>query len=160
MKYFLLFSLSIILMACGSSKEVVENPTPTPPTTPPPTSSQNDKPQNNRKVKSVLGSFEESDPFEIDEVRVEGNTLFLSVHYGGGCREHQFKMIGSPVVMKTLPAKRAIQLVHDNADDACKSIVNEVLEVDLKTLAVDQTPGSTVMLLLKGWEGEISFTFE
>jgi hypothetical protein len=118
------------------------------------------KPQRNAQVESSLGAFEESDALDIDSLHVEGNKLLIFVHYGGGCREHQFKMIGSPVVMKTLPAKRVIQLVHDNEDDPCKSIVQRVLEVDLKNLAVDQTPGSTVVLLLKGWDDEISYTYE
>lgn len=156
MKYFLLLSLSITLLACGTGKDVVEETNPTEQ----PADPQDGKPQKNAMVESSIGEFEESDPLEIDSLYVEGNKLFMFVHYGGGCREHQFKMIGSPVVMKTLPPKRVVQLVHDNEDDACKSIVNRVLEVDLKNLALDQTPGSTIVLLLKGWKEEITFTYE
>lgn len=158
MKYFLLLSLLPLLAACGSSKEVVE--TTPPPIVDEPTSPLDEDPQKNVLVESSLGSFEESDALDIDSLYIEGNKLFLHVHYSGGCEEHQFKLIGSPVVMKSLPPKRSVQLVHDNKDDACKSIVHRVLEADLKTLSTDQTPGSTIVLLLKGWQEDIMYTFE
>lgn len=154
MKFFLLSTLSILLLACGTSKDVTETEVEVSEETAP------TKPQRNAQVASSLGEFEETDPLNIDSLYVQGNKLFIYVNYSGGCREHQFKVIGSPVVMKSLPPKRSIQLVHDNEDDACESIVNRVLEVDLKNLAFDPQPGSTIVLMLQGWEEGISYTFE
>lgn len=155
MKFFLLSTLTLLLLACGTSKDITDTPVVvSEEDTPPP------KPQRNALVESSIGSFEETDPLDIDSLYVQGNKLFIYVHYSGGCREHQFKVIGSPVIMKSLPPKRSIQLVHDNEDDQCESIVNRVLEVDLKNLAFDPQPGSTIVLQLQGWEEGISYTFE
>ncbi len=151
---FFAFSAILFTTACSTTEEVskeeqnvaMEEPT--------------QKPQRNAQVESFIGAFEESDPLDIDSMHVEGNKLFMYVSYSGGCREHQFKLVGSPLVMKTLPPKRPVQLVHDNEDDLCESIVSRVLEIDLKNLAYEPTPGSTIVLQLKGWKEDITYTYE
>lgn len=160
MRLFSLLMVSILVFACTTTEEVVSPSTDKPMDANENPPADNSKPQRNALVKSTLGSFEESDPLNIDSLRVSGNTLFMYVNYGGGCKEHQFKVIGSTVVMKSLPPKRMIQLVHDNEDDPCKSIVSRVLEVDLRNLAYDATPGSEIILLLKGSENEIHYIYE
>lgn len=156
MKRIVIPSLLLLLVACGTKKNATQEPM-----IEEVQENAGQKPQRNAMVESIIGSFEEnSDPLEIDSMRVEGNKLFLFVHYGGGCREHQFKMIGSPMVMKTYPPKRMVQLVHDNEDDPCESIVNRVLEADLRNLAYEQQPGSTIMLQLSGTDDVITYTYE
>ncbi|OFZ07658.1 MAG: hypothetical protein A3D92_13920 [Bacteroidetes bacterium RIFCSPHIGHO2_02_FULL_44_7] len=85
MKFFVLSTLTVLLFACGTSKDLAETPVKMPEEVPPPS-----KPQRNAIVASSLGSFEETDPLDIDSLQVAGNKLFIYVHYSGGCREHQF----------------------------------------------------------------------
>lgn len=112
------------------------------------------------KVNSEIGSFEESDPLDIDSAYVIGNKLFLHIRYGGGCKDHSFKLIGSPMVMKSMPPKRSIQLYHNSNQDLCKAIVPKILEVDLKNIAYQQVPGSEIIFILKGYKNEIKYTYQ
>ncbi len=118
------------------------------------------KPQRNAMVKSTIGSFKESDAFSIQDAQIKGNTLLLTITYGGGCAEHKFEFIGSPMIMKSMPPIRSVQLIHDSANDNCKAIVTRIVEIDLKNIAYTPKPGSELMLMLKGWDKKIKYTYE
>lgn len=150
----LLVSISIIalLLSCGSTKEVeiVKEET----------VQEEIKPQRNIPVKATIGEFKESDHVVINAVRIVGNTLFLDVSYSGGCKEHRFEFIGSPVILKTLPPKRSVQLYHDSNEDVCRELVTNTIEIDLKELTYQPIAGSEIVLLLKGWDDPITYIFE
>lgn len=149
--------LSITLFSCGTAKnqvdEIIEEEVVA--EAPPPVSEEITVP-----VESEIGSFEESDPIDIDSAYIIGNKMFIHVKYGGGCKDHIFKMIGSPMVMKSLPPKRSIQLYHKNNDDMCKAIVMKVLEIDLKNLAYQQQTDSEIVFILKNYKNELKYTYQ
>ena len=166
MKSILFILIAIITFSCGNSKkatsEVIkpdastiaidqENQVPTTP---------QENSQKNVMVKSTIGSFKESDAFSIQDVQIKGNTLLLTITYGGGCADHQFEFIGSPMIMKSMPPIRSVQLIHDAANDKCKALVTQTIEIDLKEIAYSPTPGSELMLMLKGWDKKINYTYE
>lgn len=117
------------------------------------------KPERNVKMKAEIGEFKDSDPLTIQSAKIVDNSLFLTVNFSGGCAEHKFSFIGSPMIMKSLPPKRSVKLIHDKNDDSCRSIVTKVLEIDLKNIAYKQESGSELVLLLEGWKGELKYTF-
>lgn len=112
------------------------------------------KPERNVKIKATIGEFTQSDLFDIKSVKIEGNLMFIDISFSGGCAEHSFKMIGNAAIKKSLPPIRSIQLVHENNDDVCRSIVNKTIEVDITDLGYSR---GEIMLQLDGWKGNISY---
>ena len=110
---------------------------------------------------AVIGKISApSDPVTIKSVRMEGNKLILTVQYSGGCENHSFQCIGSPVIAKSLPPIRSIQLVHTANGDACKKLIEQTLEIDISALAYKQEAESKIFLNLEGWAERIVYTFE
>jgi hypothetical protein len=152
MKTILIVCLTIAAFGCKSTKNVAsaENPS-------------KDTVQKNENVviAASIGRIDQaSDPISISDVRIEGNKMLIDVSYGGGCAEHQFQVIGSPMISKSLPPIRSIQLVHVANGDKCKMNVMKTLEVDLKELSYKQEAGSKIYLTLGGWSQQIEYTFE
>ena len=162
MKLFILLFAGTLLYSCSNSKKIIEEEISS--TTEEVIDSASEtvsdaKPERNVKIKAEIGEFTDSDLFEIKSAKIVGNSLFMVVTFSGGCAEHNFDFIGSPMVMKSLPAKRSVKLIHDKNDDSCRSIVTKTLEIDLKNIAYKQTTGSELVLLLDGWKGELKYTF-
>ncbi len=77
----------------------------------------------------------DSDAFELTDLTVTGDTLFLTVAYSGGCAEHQFRVCWDDTFTGTAPAEARLSLQHDDGDDACEAYPSEVLEVPLSALS-------------------------
>lgn len=118
------------------------------------------KPQRPYRVDARIGKFPESDPIEIISSEIAGNTLFLEVNYSGGCALHEFDFIGDPAIMKSNPPKRNVMLEHKANNDSCEELVAQKIEVDLTELAITETPGSEIILLLKGYKSPLKYIYE
>lgn len=113
------------------------------------------------KITAEIGDPDtESALIDITDVRISGNKLFIDVAYSGGCKDHDFKVIGSAAIQKSLPPIRSIKLIHINNDDNCRAYLMKTLEVDIKALAYQQEKGSVIYLNLDGWKERLTFTFE
>lgn len=152
MKIFAIIILSATLLSCGTTKEVLETEVTE--------TMESTKPERNVMIKATLGEFTTTEPVTIKKIRLEGNTLFIDITITGGCGVHNFKVIGNPGIMKSLPAKRSFKIIHEVPREECSDKVNKILEIDITTLAVSQTPGSEIVLLLDGWEEPISYIFQ
>ncbi len=148
-------SFVLLLTACGSTKESGESVE-----TVEEAVEENIQTEKPIQITAELGESGKSDPIKILAAEIKGNTLFLDVSYGGGCETHEFEFIGSTVVMKSLPPKRTVKLVHKAKGDACKAIINQRIEVDIKTLAYQQTAGSEINLLLSGYKDPLNYIYE
>lgn len=140
-----------VLLACGSTKnkneELVES-----------TTVEHDaKPQRPYQTKARIGKFPEGDPVKILAASVTGNTLSLEVSYSGGCGMHDFEFIGSEFILKSMPPKRQVQLIHYNRGDQCESIVNQKVEVDIRDLSYNEMD---IILLLKDWKEELKYHYQ
>lgn len=155
MKIILLLSVLAGLLSCAETKEIVLSKEDVVVAE---TDSNSDVTIKQKKAK--IGAFMESDHLDIESVILKDNSLFIAVSYSGGCEEHDFELIGNPLIMKSLPPKRTIQLYHNANGDSCRSLLNEILEIDITDLAYDQTAGSEIILILEGWEEEINYIFK
>lgn len=154
MKIVGILSIGLLFFACGSKKSASETKSKeneTYPTT-----------MDIIKVKATTGQFaKDSDPIiSIDTVEVRGNIMYIDVSYGGGCEEHQFEVIGSLAVAKSLPPIRAIQLVHHSNGDKCRAIKKVKLEVYIEELAYQQEEGSEIYYTLEGWKDRIYHKYQ
>lgn len=141
MKLFSIIALSSILFACNTTKEVLDiDPI--------------------EVQQAQLGDLgQESDPITITSVKLEGNILSLDVEYSGGCKDHTYDLIGSEAVMKSLPAKRSVKLIHHSNDDSCRELVSETLKFDVRAFAMSQTTGSEIVLILDGLKETVLYVY-
>jgi len=154
MKFTAFLLVGIIALSCGTTKnntnsEDMINET-----------NVTSKPERNIKITAEIGDFSDSEPFQILDVRREGNLLFVDINFIGGCGVHEFKVIGNRAIMKSMPPKRSIMVAHSIPRETCQDTVKKVLEIDISALAPSQEAGSTIVLLLEGWNQEINYTFE
>ena len=146
MKIILIFSLILATAGCRTQKNL---------------SKDNDANCTSNMIIATIGEINvKSDPHTISAIRVSGNKLFINITYSGGCEKHEFQVKGSPMIAKSLPPIRAIQLVHHSNGDACKKLIEQTLEVDISALAYKQEAGSKIFLTLDGWKERIEYTFE
>lgn len=152
MRTILFVTLSMLVFGCNSAKNAVESDQSSKGTI------QNDE---NVMITASIGRVDQaSDPLSISDVRVKGNKLLIDVTYGGGCQEHQFQVIGSAMISKSLPPVRSIQLVHTSNDDMCKMNVMKTLEIDISEFAYKKENGSEIYLTLSGWSQQIEYVYE
>ena len=96
-------------------------------------------------ITTDFSEYQNSASVTITAVLIEKNVMKISVSYSGGCEKHEFKLVGSKLIQKSMPPKRGIMLFHNNNGDSCRSIVEEDLLFDISNLAYD---GNEIMLLL------------
>jgi len=83
-----------------------------------------------------LGSVEGKplDPLNIDSVWVSGNTLNITVQYGGGCRVHTIELFTDGKTTVSIPGMIDLRLTHNANGDNCKALVRETLVFNLTGL--------------------------
>tara|TARA_B100000524_G_scaffold262303_1_gene142993 strand:- start:6560 stop:7054 length:495 start_codon:yes stop_codon:yes gene_type:complete len=114
------------------------------------------------QIKAEVGRIElreQTTGVQIIKSRVEGNTLYLKIGYSGGCTKHDFKVIGNPMISKSLPPIRRVELVHLNNEDTCREYIEQQLIIDVSNLAYQQETGSKIKLQFSGIEEMIMYTF-
>ena len=112
------------------------------------------------KVTAKIGELgNQSDPITITASEIRGNLLYLDVEYSGGCADHEFQVIGSANISKSLPPIRAIELVHKVNGDSCKALEKRKLEIDIRSLAYQQEKGSEIYFTLPGWKEKIYYKY-
>ncbi len=109
-----------------------------------------------RKGKLVddFSPYDKSVAINILAVKVNGNVLVIDVSYSGGCEKHEFELIGSKSIQKSLPPKRGIKLYHNANGESCRELINQTLSFDISEFAY---PGGEIMLLLEGYLTPISY---
>ena len=113
------------------------------------------------EIKAKIGRIEREQMtgVQIIKSRIEGNTLHLKVGYSGGCSKHGFQVIGSPMISKSLPPIRSVELVHLNSGDTCREYIEQQLIIDLTDLAYKKESGSKIKLQFSGIEEMFIYTF-
>ena len=141
MKLFSILALSVLLFACNNTKEVLDI-----------------DPINVKKAQ-IGDVMQESAQITVTSATLDGNILSLEVEYSGGCADHTYDLIGSEGVMKSLPAKRAIKLIHNSNDDSCRELISETIKFDIRPLAYMEKSGGEIVLLLDGYKQSISYVY-
>lgn len=74
------------------------------------------------------------DGAKIEAIRIQGDLLTLEVAYGGGCKEHIFKLYGSKYFLKSNPPQTDVFLSHNSNGDMCDAWLRSTLSFDLYPL--------------------------
>lgn len=145
-----LFIVSL-LSACGTKKHASEE-------------SGDTIPKMKMEVVTVKAKIKElggkSDPFTITAVEVRGNLLLVDIEYSGGCEVHTFEVNGSPMIAKSLPPIRSIEILHEANLDSCRELKEVKLEIDVRDLAYKQEKGSEIYFTLEGYKDKILYVYE
>jgi hypothetical protein len=73
--------------------------------------------------------------FQVLEMMNENDVLTVVFQYSGGCEEHDFNAHFSGGWLKSLPPQAVLDFEHLNPNkDACRSIVKDSIDFDLKPL--------------------------
>jgi len=74
------------------------------------------------------------DPWTFRSHAIHGDTLTLSIQYGGGCRVHRFALLVNPAFRESHPVQVSARLAHDADGDMCRALISEDLRFDLGPL--------------------------
>jgi hypothetical protein len=87
-----------------------------------------------------------TDPFQLLSAQItEQDSLVLEVEYGGGCKEHVFKLISNGMMKKSMPPQCTLYLEHENNDDMCRALLRQKVSFYIGNLAPN---GETVVVQL------------
>lgn len=75
---------------------------------------------------------EKNDPFNILESKIEGDSLIMTVQYGGGCEHHTFSLFSNNMYMKSLPMQLNLALEHQGNNDMCRALLTHRIAFDIK----------------------------
>lgn len=145
------FALTLILLfACVTKKNsTTETSSPTP------------KDSKEQYPQAEIDEFSKvNDAYDLKSVKIEGNFMIFEVSYSGGCEQHEFRLIGSKMLSKSLPPIRAIQLAHNGRGDKCKSIVTEKLKFSISNLAYNTDAGNKIILQLENYSPTFEYSYE
>ncbi len=99
-----------------------------------------------------------SDAFQIGDVRINGDTLFLDVTYSGGCKEHVFSGRHDGNIMKSLPPQLNIFIDHVANGDGCRSLISKTLSFDLTNCRSGKT-GSIVLIINGDRSKKVTYSY-
>ncbi len=103
------------------------------------------------------------DPVTIVAASIDGDSVDLSVRYGGGCMEHDFRLLAGRAIMESFPPQADVRLSHNANGDLCRALLLEELRFDLVPLKEyykgdRDTPGP-LLLRLRGWDDLLRYEF-
>jgi hypothetical protein len=95
------------------------------------------------------------DGFQIQNAGVVGQSLQLTLSYGGGCEAHDVQVVAWGGWMESLPVQVRLFISHEDFDDPCDAWITEGFSFDLMPLklAYEESygmgqPGETTLKLL------------
>ena len=94
---------------------------------------------------------------DIDTAFIQGDTLFTRVSYSGGCGDHTFAIEPNGPMLKSLPPKQPMRIVHRSDGDPCRAMIIEELKYDISEYR--GTPRGTTFILLENWKPTLSYSY-
>ena len=105
------------------------------------------------------------DPYTVEQVSVKGDSLRVTVRYGGGCRTHEFRLLLFKTFRESYPVQSDALLAHNANGDSCKALREDDLRFDLTPLRDHyrrsyQTQSGVIRLrLLAPGNGTVEYRF-
>ncbi|MFZ4785131.1 MAG: hypothetical protein ACOYLH_06595 [Flavobacteriales bacterium] len=122
---------------------------------------QQDKPKlvvNPLQVDPNFNSASTGDAFEIQEMKVKGDSLIVIVSYGGGCQTHEFSLNTNGAYMKSLPVQLNLTLEHKANNDMCRAYLTERLAFDLNQIRY-KTGNEVKLIVNNDRDRMVSYTY-
>ena len=71
------------------------------------------------------------DPGSVQSLAISGNKLDVSLAYGGGCGEHDFRVCWDGVVLESFPPQAPLTLFHNPNGDFCEAFLSSEISLGL-----------------------------
>lgn len=84
------------------------------------------------EIPTVSDSFTFSSDTYTDYSFLDGDRLYLTPSYGGGCNEHEFQLMWDGTFKDS--EHSTLYLIHDANDESCKNSEIKILKFDLSTV--------------------------
>ena len=97
-------------------------------------------------------------PFTLLAAEVVGDSLRVQVAYSGGCGEHVWGLASAGPMLKSLPPKQPLRIVHTTPGDDCRARL-----VETHTFALHGwrgTPRGVTVLLLEDWNTPLPYEYD
>jgi len=111
---------------------------------------------NNSLPFDIVGEEEiknlKNDHYGITNAFLWEDTLHISVTYGGGCKEHLFRLVWDGNLSKSNPPQITLHLLHDAQDDHCRALLQQELQFDLSAHLEQET-----IIHLTNWDQDLKF---
>lgn len=96
-------------------------------------------------------------PLTLTSVAIQGDELVAVVQYSGGCGEHTLHLEAHGPMLKSLPPKQPLRVVHRSSGDPCRAMIVDTLVAPLTSFR--GTPRGTTVLMLEGWEKNLYYAY-
>ena len=104
-----------------------------------------------------------ADDFELSAAAISGDTLTVTVSYGGGCEDHAFTLVASEAFRESDPVQLQVALAHDANADACERWVTQDYSFDLlpikERFQSQYQESGTIILQLEDAPAELVYEF-
>jgi hypothetical protein len=74
------------------------------------------------------------DNVHIEELSIVGMKLVINATYGGGCKDHIFKLIASDQWLESYPVQTPVLFSHDANEDMCTALFMDIFVFNLTPL--------------------------
>lgn len=110
---------------------------------------------------AVLGEFQPSKKYEIKNIMIDGNSLYISINYEASCEgKDKFELIGSETLnTEVFPPIRQVQLSVNSNGDPCTELKSKTVNFNIRELAWEKQRDEETDLDLKGWRGKIRYVY-
>ena len=95
--------------------------------------------------------------FNYDTVFVSGDTLVAVVTYSGGCGAHEFKLESNGPMLKSMPPKQPLRIVHRSDGDPCRAHLKETYKFCIEDYR--SIPNGTMVLMLENWNSNLRYSY-
>jgi hypothetical protein len=105
-----------------------------------------------------------ADEYALDAAAIMGDTLVVTVSYGGGCEDHFFALDASAAFAESSPVQLVVALAHHANGDVCEAWLTQDYLFDLTLLktryqAEYQQDAGVIVLLLEETASELVYKF-
>ena len=110
---------------------------------------------------ATLGAFQPTKKYEIKNVMIDGNSLYISVNYEASCSEKEvFVLMGNEKLNEEVyPPIRQIQLSIRPTSDTCRSLRSQTLNFNIREFTWEKERDIETDLELKGWRQRIRYVY-
>jgi hypothetical protein len=107
-----------------------------------------------------IGPTPESDSYEIKNVLIDANFLYVTVEYDGSCSgKAVVEMIGSEVLSDHMVPIRQVKLAIRAQDESCKEYQNRTFVINIRELAGEKERDYETDLQIHGWRTKVRYVF-
>lgn len=151
MKKFIWLPLVLVLAlsACKNRKSDGKDNPPTTDTT------ASNPPSTDPSCKALaIGENGPMDAINSARASISDDCLHFKIVHGGGCKEHEFKLLWDGAFMESMPPQVNLSLSHNSNEDHCRSLVNVEESFDISKLKYGGLEQVILNISLPGREGK------